>query len=318
MSTNTLNKSAGSHQSFVPQMWSARVLKKMWDESPLLRAVSKDYSADVAKQGDTINITLISNVVTNPKLADTPVTKQTPAGAKVPLVLDYHEEATILIEDILEAQSSATLLDKYAGKMAEAMVDKIVSVLAAQYANATPTLVVGSNTAELSELTILSVRRKLNDIYAPKAGRYLFVKDATPLLKLERFTSADKVGNANAMRTGEIDGFIHGFRIQEEPRLIDHATASGDAGAVHNLAMTSDGLLLAMRDLPLPKPGTGAVGYREAWNGICIRFILSYDTDYLSDKLTCDAVFGVLVPNELSVTGYKAPFVDVKTSLTTF
>lgn len=318
MSTNTINKSAGSHADFVPQIWSARVFKKMWEESPLLRAVSKDYSAEVAQKGDTININYISDLVTHPKAADTAVTKQTPAGSKVPLVLDYHEEVTILIEDILEAQSNVTLLDKYAGKAAEALVDKIVAVLAAQYANADASMVVGSNTTELDELTILEIRRKLNDLHAPKSGRNLFVKDATPLLKLERFTSADKVGSASSMRSGEIDGFIHGFRVQEETRLIDHATASGAAGAVHNIAMVGDGLVLAMRDLKLPLPGTGAIGYRQAWNGISLRFILSYDTDFLADKLTVDAVFGVLVPNETSVTGYVAPFVDVKTSLASY
>ncbi len=318
MSTNTINKTSGSHSSFVPQIWSARIFKKMWAESPLLRDVGKDYSAEVAQQGDTININYISNLRTYAKTADSPVTKQTPAGAKVPLVLDYHEEVTFLIEDLLAAQSNVTLLDKYAAKAAEAMVDKIVAVLAAQYANAASGMVVGSNTEEVDELLILQIRRKMNDMYAPKTGRNLYLKDATPLLKLERFTAADKTGSANAMRQGEIDGFIHGFRVQEETRLIDHATASGSAGAVHNIAMTSDGLLLATRDLPLPKPGTGAVGYRQAWNGISLRFILSYDTDYLADKLTVDCVFGVLVPNEVSVTGYKAPFLDVKSSLSTF
>lgn len=318
MSVNTINKSSGSHSTFVPQVWSARVFKRLWMESPLLRDVNKDYSREVAQQGDTININFISNLRTYSKLADTAVTKQTPAGAKVPLVLDYHEEVTILIEDILEAQSNKQLLDKYAGKAAEALADKIVSVLAAQYANAASGMVVGTNTTEMDELTILQTRRLMNDMHAPKSGRRMYVKDATPLLKLERFTSFDKVGSAEAMRRGEIDGFIHGFRIQEDIRLIDHATASGAAGAVHNLAMTDDGLLLATRDLALPKAGTGAVGYREAWNGISLRFLLSYDTDFLADKLTVDCVFGVLVPNEVSVTGYKAPFVDVKTSVASY
>lgn len=315
MSTNTINKSAGSHADFVPTLWVARVLNFLWGESPLLRAVNKDYTKEVKTQGEAVNIPVLGNLVSNAKVVDSPVTKQTPQGKKVQLVLNYHEEVTILIEDILAAQSSTTLLDKYMVKAAEALADKIVSVLAAQYANAAFT--VGTNTTELAELTLLETRRNLNDMHASRRGRFMFVKDAAPLLKLERFTSADKVGSAASMRAGEIDGFIHGFRIQEEIRLVDLATASGASGAVHNLAMTSDGMYLATRDLPLPKRGTGTVGGRQQLNGISVRVLLSYDHDYLSDKLTLDVVFGVLVPNE-STTGYNAPFVDVKTSLTTY
>lgn len=308
MSSNTINVHSTSHAEFVPEIWAARGLNFMWEESGLVRVVNKDFSTELLNQGDTVNVPVYGNLTAKTKTADSQITLQTVAGKKVAVVLDFHKEVSFIVEDVLSAQASTSVIDGYMRKAARALVDDIVTTIATEYANAG--LSTGDGSTALSEDTVLAARKALNGIYAPKTDRYFFVQDMTPLLKLDRFTAADKLNDGSSIRAGDLMGKIHGFTVMEEVRLVD---LTGSAGAVHNLAMTPDGVLLVSRALPLPPPQTGVIGTVLSLNGLTLRVLMTYNPNYLGTQITVDILYGVKVPNE-STTGYVAPLVDVMSS----
>ena len=311
LSSYTLNTQADSHSDFIPTLWASRALAFFHQNAIMAGLVNQDYKQEIQNLGDTVNVQIFNNLVANTKLPDTPVTKQTAQGKKVPVTLSYHKEATFLVEDVLGAQAKLDIVDGYMRKAAIALANDVDSVLTAQYANVGTSMTVGTGATAMTEALILSGRRKLNMMEVPYEDRHIVVPDFEDMLKVDRFTANDKLGSSVAIRTGQI-GMIHGFRVYEDPRIWNLV---GSGGAVHNLMFHRDGILFVTRPLPLPPADSGTKGIYMEMDGVGFRLLYSYDNDYLATKITVDVLYGVkVVHHPTDQTIHKAPLIDIQTN----
>ena len=62
-----------------------------------------------------------------------------------------------------------------------------------------------------------------------------------------------------------------------------------------NLFYTQDSVLMASRALPLPPPGSGAIGtvMTDPVTGITMRLVTSWNPNYGSEQITLDLLFGI-------------------------
>ena len=77
------------------------------------------------------------------------------------------------------------------------------------------------------------------------------------------------------------------FRSQFVPK-----TGSGPV-TTHNLAFSKNAIGLAMRRLPQPLPGTGALAEYAELGNFGMRVVMSYQPNTLSQQFTVDVLYGV-------------------------
>jgi hypothetical protein len=61
----------------------------------------------------------------------------------------------------------------------------------------------------------------------------------------------------------------------------------------NNLCFHRDALALVVRTLPLPMPGTGAIGAYANFGNFGMRIIMSYTPSQLQQQFTVDCLYGV-------------------------
>jgi P22 coat protein - gene protein 5 len=93
--------------------------------------------------------------------------------------------------------------------------------------------------------------------------------------------------NAGAITSGGIGSLVGGTPV------ITIAQATQAAGA-KNLFYTQDAILMATRSLPLPDPGTGALGtvMTDPETGITMRLVKSWNPNQGSEQITLDLLYG--------------------------
>ena len=60
----------------------------------------------------------------------------------------------------------------------------------------------------------------------------------------------------------------------------------------HNLAFAKDAIGLAIRRLPQPIPGTGAIAEYAEMGGFGVRVLMSYQPNTLAQQFTVDILYG--------------------------
>jgi len=67
---------------------------------------------------------------------------------------------------------------------------------------------------------------------------------------------------------------------------------SGAPTTTYNLAFAKNALGLAIRRLPQPLPGTGAIAEYAELGNFGVRVVMSYQPDTLSQQFTVDILYG--------------------------
>lgn len=272
----------------IPEFWSATALGALKANTVMAQLVRRDFDNQVASQGDTINVIKRGALSVNQKLPNTAVTLQAPANSKVPVLLDVHNEVSLLIEDVASGKAISDALD-YVEDAAIAIAEDVDARLLGLHTTV-PTSV-GMGTAALDVPTIVSTRKELNDQKAPVRGR-VFVLGSGPeaaLLNLTEFTSSDFGGDVSRVAVIEANlGRKYGFDF-----FMDQQVVEAPAGTINNLAFHRDAFVLVSRVLPLPPAGSGAVASTVSEDGVGMRAIRAFNANQLGVQMTVDILFGV-------------------------
>jgi hypothetical protein len=109
---------------------------------------------------------------------------------------------------------------------------------------------------------------------------------------IDRFTEADKVGPlAQAIDTGVL-GRIKDFFVYRSQFVVQTGTGTV---TTNNLAFTRDAIALAIRRLPKPLPGTGAIAEYAELGNFGMRVVMSYQPNTLAQQFTVDILYGCAV-----------------------
>lgn len=252
---------------FIPAVWINEV--RAAREANLMMAKRVKLINHNNKPGDTINIPDVSALTAQDKAAETEVTLQSPTETKFSVSINKWKHVAFLIEDMVKVQSASNLRKEYTDKAGYAVGKAVDSDLLALYSTLTQST--GSAGVDVDEETILEAKKQLDEADAPRSDRTLLVAPSQEksLLRIPRFTEADKIADSGkALKEGML-GRIHGFDVFVSTNV------PSDSGTIKNIAFQRDAFVLATQSYP--------------------RVQAAYVLEYLGTLVVVDEIYGVSV-----------------------
>jgi len=271
---------------FIPEVWSDEVVatyKKQLVAANLIKKMSFK-----GKKGDAVHIPKPGRGSANAKAANAQVTLNTDTATEVIVNIDQHWEFSIMIEDIVAAQSLASMRQFYTDDAGYALARKVDSLIlelgrgvnggdgtaayTGAYSGADGTTAYTGTAGALTDAAIRRSIQRLDDSDVPMDGRFLIVPPSTrnTLMGIQRFTEQAFVGEAgssNTIRSGEV-GNVYGVPVF----VSSNADAATDGDRI---------CLLGHKDFAVLVEQMG------------VRTQTQYKQEYLGDLFTADTLFGV-------------------------
>lgn len=275
----------------IPEFWLAEALGRLKANLVMGLLVRRDADSEVAQVGDTVNVIKRGSLTVKDKSEGSAVTADSPTNTKVAVTLDKHKYVAWHLEDNAGAKAVDAALDYIADGMS-GLAEAIESDLLALYTDIATE--VGTAGTDLDAATILAARKALNEQRAPMQGRHLIVspKDEVALLAIDKFTKANERGDGGQALSEASLGRLFGFDTYMSQMV---PVTAGTPDSTHNIAFHGNAFMLVTRPLPLPAPGSGAIGAVMADQdlGIAMRYTRQWDSDQLATKHVIDVLYGV-------------------------
>ena len=278
--------------SAIVKLVAADALPTLMGNLVMGNLVTRDYDATLANAGDTVNVPIPPVQVANNIIEGGSVQTQNPDLGNAQIILNTHAEATFQIPDVTKAIAVPTLLKMYMQPAMVALAERVETDLLNLYSQFTANAPLGIGGTAVTEAVVDQAETALFTAKVPTSEpKYLVVHPSaySELRMIDRFTEADKVGPlAQAIDTGVLgrikDFFV--YRSQFVPQ-----TGTGTV-TTNNLAFTRDAISLAIRRLPKPLPGTGAIAEYAELGNFGMRVVMSYQPNTLAQQFTVDILYG--------------------------
>jgi N4-gp56 family major capsid protein len=208
--------------TFIPELWSARLLYALEKAHVATNLVNRNYEGEISNHGDTVHINTIGAITVksytkNTDIADPEVLSTTDQT----LVIDQSKYFNFQVDDVDKVQAAGELVDTAMGRAAYALADVsdayLLGVIAAGAAAgntigsaAAPVALTASNVYE----NIVKLKTKLDKANVPNTGRTIVVPpDVHSLLLLDdRFAKSTATAGQEALINGLV-GRIAGFDV---------------------------------------------------------------------------------------------------------
>ncbi len=256
--------------------------------------VNRDFEPQLAQAGDTVNVPIPPTMVANNIAEGGTVQTQNPNVETAQIVLNTHAEATFQIPDVTKVIAVPDLLRLYMEPAMIALAEKVESDLLGLYSQFTANTPLGTGGTALTEAVVDAAETALFNAKVPASEQKFLVVDGTAysqLRQIPRFSEYQTAGEAGlrALVDGSI-GRLKDFYVFRSQFV--KKTGSSPV-TTHNIAFAKNAIGLAIRRLPKPLPGTGAIAeYAEVGN-FGIRVVMSYQPNTLAQQFTVDILYGV-------------------------
>lgn len=256
--------------------------------------VNRDFEPQLAQAGDTVNVPIPPTMVANNIAEGGTVQTQNPNLDTAQIVLNTHAEATFQIPDVTKVIAVPDLLRLYMEPAMIALAEKVESDLLGLYSQFTANTPLGTGGTALTESVVDAAETALFNAKVPASEQKYLVVDGTAysqLRQIPRFSEYQTAGDAGlrALVDGSI-GRLKDFYVFRSQFV--KKTGSSPV-TTHNIAFARNAMGLAIRRLPKPLPGTGAIAeYAEVGN-FGIRVVMSYQPNTLAQQFTVDILYGV-------------------------
>ena len=242
---------ANDNDAMIPEKWTNESLAILEENMVMARLVHRDFSFEVANQGDVVNTRRPAEFVTKRKVDSDSVTNQDATTTNVQVPLDQHIYVTFTIKDGESSKSFQDLVTMYmkpAAMQIARSVDRVLIGQAQQFSD--------NQVGRLAEMTssnakdfILAAREKMNvnKAYPDSRNLVLTASSETDLLATELFIAANQRGDGGTAlenaRLGRILGFDT-YMDQNTPYLGstsgEYATGNMNTGATAGTAAGTD------------------------------------------------------------------------------
>jgi N4-gp56 family major capsid protein len=275
--------------AFIPEVWSKEIIYQTTNASIFAGLVRRDFDGEIENQGDIVHIPLLSAVTVGDKSGNTPVDYTNYTESTKDLTINKHKYFAFRVEDIARIQAQPDLIAGYAAQGGRGLASTMDNDISALINDATITQNVGTTTAgaydDISDAVVRNAIQKLDEANAPETDRYLIISPAqkNALLGIDKFVSADKVGDSNVIRKG-LFGQIYGVLVYVSNSLPDVALVASSSGGAQ-----------------IPAHKACMMFHKEAF-ALCTqlqpRVQAAYDLDYLATSVVGDVLYGsgILVP----------------------
>ena len=208
--------------TFIPELWSARLLYALEKSHVATNLVNRDYEGVIANQGDTVHINSIGAVTVKDYTRNSNITDpEILTTADQTLEIDQAKYFNFQVDDVDKAQISGEIIDTAMGRSAYALADVSDAFLLKTIANgvasankigakATLTALTASNVYE----NIVKMRTLLDKANVPTTGRTIVVPPEVYALLLldDRFAKSGSDSGQNALLNGMV-GRVAGFDV---------------------------------------------------------------------------------------------------------
>jgi hypothetical protein len=254
--------------------------------------VNRSYEADLANQGDTVNIPIPPTMAANNIAEGGSVSTQSPSLGNAQVVINTHAESSFQIPDVTRVLAHPDLLNMYMMPAIISLAERIEQDLTQLYLNLTANTAVGTSNTTITESVIDSAETILFTAKVPDSlPKFLVLSGSTysDARQIQRF-SEDKVSPefAGVIPTGSV-GRLKNFYVMRSQYV------QKPSSTTYNLAFARDAFALVMRMLPKPLPNTGAVAEYASLGNFGMRVVLSYAPNTLAQQFTVDTLYGVTV-----------------------
>lgn len=208
--------------TFIPELWSARLLYSLEKAHVATNLVNRNYEGLIANQGDTVHINSIGAITVSDYTKNTDIAD--PAALTTTdqtLVIDQAKYFNFQVDDVDKAQAAGELVDTAMGRAAYALADAadayLLKLIAAGAATGNvvgaasgPIALTAANVYE----NIVKVRTKLDKANVPNTGRTIVVPPEVYALLLmdDRFAKNTATAGQDALINGLV-GRVAGFDV---------------------------------------------------------------------------------------------------------
>jgi hypothetical protein len=249
--------------TFIPEVWSKKLIEKFYDATVLTAISNTDYEGEIKGQGDKVKIRTIPSLQISSYTSGQTLTNQRPESNIIELLIDKGRYWSAIVDDVQDVQSDIGLMNMWAQDASEQMkisIDTdVLGTVAADVAAANKggaagrisgNINLGATGApvQLSKTNVLDfivdMGQVLDEQNRPETGRFLVLPFwATALLKKSDLKDASITGDGTSpMRNGRI-GMIDRFTIYQSNNL--RRVTDGANQAFDILAGVKNGLTFA-------------------------------------------------------------------------
>jgi hypothetical protein len=239
MAYPTVSDSVSYSGTFIPEIWSKKLIQKFYDATVLAAISNTDYEGEIRNQGDKVIIRTIPSLSINDYSSGQTLVNQLPESTTVELLIDKGKYWSAVLDDVQNVQSDIELMNMWAQDASEQMKIAIdtdvlgsivpdfsadnVGATAGRISNNINLGVTGAPLALTRENivdTIVDMGQVLDEQNRPETGRFLVMPFwATALLKKSDLKDASLTGDSvSPMRNGRI-GMIDRFTIYQSNNL---------------------------------------------------------------------------------------------------
>jgi hypothetical protein len=249
--------------TFIPEIWSKKLIDKYYDQTVLTQISNTDYEGEIRNQGDKVIIRTMPTLDIHDYQIGQTLQHQRPEAPTIELLIDKGMYWSTIIDDVVEKQQDIDQMSLWAEDAAEQMKIKLDTRVLGSIVPDIHPLNIGATAGRISgniDLgsmgsplgitranildTILYMGQVLDEQNVPETGRFLLLPFwVTTLLKLSDIKDASLTGDGQTPlrngRVGIIDRFT-AFNSNLLPRYVD-----GAANTTHLIAGTKAGLTFA-------------------------------------------------------------------------
>lgn len=208
--------------TFIPELWSARLLYALEKSHVATNLVNRNYQGMITNVGDTVHINSIGAITVKDYTKNTDMdAPEALTTTDQSLVINQAKSFNFQVDDVDNVQAAGDLVDTAMGRAAYALADVSDAFLLKTIAGGAATgNIVGAASAPIALTSsnvyenIVKLRTKLDKANVPNTGRTLAVPPEVYALLLldERFAKSDAAAGQNALLNGEV-GRVAGFTV---------------------------------------------------------------------------------------------------------
>jgi hypothetical protein len=239
MAYPVVNGSTSYSGTFIPEIWSSKLIEKFYDATVLGAISNTTYEGEISNQGDKVLIRTIPSLSINDYSSGQTLVNQRPESSNVELLIDKGKYWSAIIDDVQEKQADINQMNLWAQDAAEQMkiaidtdiLGSIYPDIAAANKGATAGRITAGidmgaatdgvpiNSATVLDF-ILDMGQVLDEQNRPETGRFLVLPYwMTTKLKKSDIKDASLTGDGTTpMRNGRV-GIIDRFTIYNSNNL---------------------------------------------------------------------------------------------------
>ena len=215
--------------TFIPELWSARLLQGLEKSHVATNLVNRDYEGQIRNQGDKVNINTLSDVAIKTYTPNSDIASPDDlTTTKQQLEITEADYFNIQLDDVDRVQAAGELMDTAMRNVAYKMNDRTDSFILGKIASGVDSGNIIGTTASPVQVTknniyesIIEMRTKLDKANVPTSGRTIVIPPEiyALLLQDERFVKSDAVAGQNVLVNGLV-GRVAGFDVFESNNVV--------------------------------------------------------------------------------------------------